>query len=181
VSDAGRRSALVVVAREAEPLVRDWRRRYDRESVDRGIPPQLTIPFPFVPSPAFDDRLLTTLGRLYAPVRAFSYELAAVESFPDAAWLAPTPVEPFLALADMTRRAFPALPPYGDPEHVVVPHCTIGIDADPAHVDGMVRELRLGLGPRLPISCRAAEIALVGEVPSGRWVERAAFPFEGRP
>jgi len=180
VSDADRRSALVVVAGEAEPLVRDWRLRYQREWVERGIPPHLTILFPFLPASAIDDRTLTVLRRLYAPVERFSYRLATVESFPDAAWLAPDPVQPFLDLVENTLRAFPALPPYGDPGHVVVPHCTIGTDDDPGRVEAMVRELREGLGPLLPIACRADEVVLVGELANGRWVRRAAFPFAGR-
>lgn len=180
MSDADRRSALVVVAREAEPIVRSWRLRYQPEWVGRGIPPHLTILFPFVPASTIDDRTLTTLRRLYAPVQPFSYSLTTVESFPDAAWLAPDPVQPFLDLVEKTRSRFPALPPYGDPEHAVVPHCTIGTDDDPGHVEAMVRELREGLGPRLPIVCRADEVALVGELANGHWVAQAAFPFAGR-
>lgn len=179
MSDADRRSALVVVAREAEPVVGEWRRRYLRESVERGIPPHLTVLFPFVPASEIDDAILATLERLYAPVRPFAYELASVEAFPDAAWLAPVPAEPFFDLVERARRAFPGLPPYGDPEHVVVPHCTLGIDEDPDRLAAMVRELRERLGPRLPIRCRAVDVALVGELGDGTWLTRATFPFEG--
>ncbi len=69
MSDPDRRSALVVVAHEAEQLVREWRLRYLRESVEHGIPPHLTILFPFVAGDDIDDRVLETLRRLYAPVR----------------------------------------------------------------------------------------------------------------
>jgi 2'-5' RNA ligase len=179
VIDADRRSALVVVAAEAEPVVGEWRRRYLRESVRRGIPPHLTILFPFLPAQEIDAQVLAQLGRLYAPVQPFAYELASVESFPDAAWLAPVPAEPFHELVGIARRAFPAFPPYGNPEHVVVPHCTIGTDADPAGVEVMVRELRERLAPRLPIRCRADEVVLVGEQANGSWVRHGAFPFVG--
>lgn len=180
MSDADRRSALVVVAREAEPIVRDWRLRYQRESVERGIPPHLTVLFPFVPASAIDEGTLAVLRRLYASLPPFSYALASVESFPDAAWLAPDPVRPFLDLVEATRRAFPALPPYGDPGHAVVPHCTIGTDDDPGRVEAMLRELREQLGQLLPIPCRANAVVLVGELADGHWVEREAFPLEGR-
>lgn len=179
MSDADRRSALVVVAREAEPMVGEWRLRYLRESVERGMPPHLTILFPFLPAAEVDDAVLAGLRRLYAPMSAFSYELASIEAFPDAAWLAPRPAEPFLRLVEATRRAFPAFPPYGDPEHVAVPHCTIGVDEDPKGLEAMVRELQAQLAPRLPIRCRAVEVSLVGERPDGAWLVRDAFPFEG--
>jgi 2'-5' RNA ligase len=179
VSDADRRSALVVVAREAEPVVGEWRRRYLRESVERGIPPHLTILFPFVPASEIDGATVAALRRLYAPVRPFDYELACVGSFPDAAWLAPVPSEPFLDLVARTRDAFPDRPPYGDPGHVAVPHCTLGIDEDPDRLAAMVRELRERLAPSLPIRCSAVEVTLVGELSDGTWITRESFPLEG--
>jgi 2'-5' RNA ligase len=179
LTDADRRSALVVVAAEAEPVVGEWRRRYQRESVERGIPPHLTILFPFVPTTESEGDVLAALRRLYAPVRPFSYDLASVQSFPDAVWLAPVPAEPFHELVAIALRAFPALPPYGNPEHVVVPHCTIGTDDDPERVEAIARVLRERLRPRLPIRCRAAEVVLVGEQAHGMWTRVDAFPFEG--
>jgi len=179
VSDADRRSALVVVAIEAEPVVSEWRLRYLRESVERGIPPHLTILFPFAPPAEIGDEMLEALRSLYAPIAGFAYQLVSVEAFSDAAWLAPEPVEPFLELVATTRSAFPAYPPYGDPEYVAVPHCTLGTDEDPVAVDEMVRELRKGLGPRLPIRCHARDVALVGELSNGNWMTRASFPLEG--
>ncbi len=59
------------------------------------------------------------------------------------------------------------------------PHCMIGTDDDPARVEVMVRELREGLGPRLPIRCRADEVVLLGEKPDGTWARREAFPLDG--
>jgi len=179
VTGADRRTALVVVAAEAEQVVGDWRLRYQPEAVERGLPPHLTILFPFVRATEIDDDLLTELRRLYAPSRPFAYELATVESFPDAAWLAPVPAEPFHALVEIAREAFPELPPYGDPGHVVVPHCTIGTDDDSARVETMVRELREGLGPQLPIRCRVDELVLLEEAADGTWAWRQAFPFDG--
>jgi 2'-5' RNA ligase len=178
VSATDRRSALVVVAREAEPVVREWRLRYQRESVERGIPPHLTILFPFLPAGGIGEETLDVLRRLYAPVSPFPYQLATVEAFPDAAWLAPQPVEPFLDLIARTRAAFPDRPPYGDPLHVPVPHCTVGIDDDPQQVEHMLGELRRRLLPHLPIQCRATAVALLGELPDGSWLAVDAFPFE---
>ena len=177
MTGADRRSALVVVAAEAERVLGDWRLRYQRNAVEQGVPPHLTILFPFVRVTEIDDELLTEVRRLYAPSRPFAYELATVESFPDAAWLAPVPAAPFHALVEIARQAFPALPPYGEPGHVVVPHCTIGTDDDPARVELMVRELRETLGPRLPIHCRADELVLLAEEPDGTWARREAFPL----
>lgn len=180
MSDAGGRSALVVVASDAEPVVGGWRRRFDGESVARGITPHVTILFPFVPATVVDDRVLETLRGLYAPMRPFAYALGSVEAFPGTAWLAPEPPGPFLDLVAAARRAFPAFPPYGDAQRTVVPHCTVGSDEDGGRADGMLGELREGLGPLLPIRCRAEEVVLLVERPSRSWARHAAFPFEGR-
>jgi 2'-5' RNA ligase len=179
VTSSACRSALVVVAAEADPVVREWRERFQPAAVARRLPPHLTILFPFVPVAQLDDAVSSLLGRLYAPFRPFAYELASVESFPDAAWLAPVPSAPFHELVAAARTAVPALPPYGDPEHVVVPHCTVGVEDDPTRVAEMVRELREGLGPRLPIRCRADEVVLLAEDVDGTWARRGAFPLRG--
>lgn len=179
MTGADRRSALVVVAAEAERVVGEWRERYQPAAVAKRLPPHLTILFPFVPVTELDDAVLARLGRMYAPVRPFGYELTSVESFPDVAWLAPMPAAPFHELVEITRHAFPELPPYGDPGHVVVPHCTVGTDDDPERVVDMVRALREGLGPRLPIRCRADEVALLAEEVDRTWARRDAFALRG--
>ena len=89
------------------------------------------------------------------------------------------PSSPFSSSSRGRARRFPTYPPYGDPEHVPVPHCTLGVDDDPGRVEAMVRELRAQLRPSLPIRCRAAEVSLVGELADGTWITRDAFPFEG--
>ena len=81
MSVADRRSALVVVATEAEPVVAEWRLRYHRHSVERRIPPHLTVLFPFVAQPQVRDELLHELGRLYAPLPSFTYDLVSVEAW----------------------------------------------------------------------------------------------------
>ena len=72
---------------------------YLRESVERGIPPHPTILFPFVPGAEIDDEVLVALRRLQRLpcVRSPYQSLVSVEAFPDAAWLAPRPVEKALS------------------------------------------------------------------------------------
>jgi 2'-5' RNA ligase len=181
VTSRRRRSALVVVASEAEPVVGPCRDRHDRVSVERGIPPHLTILFPFVPANDLDGEALGTLQRAFAPVPRYGYELARVESFPDAVWLAPEPAEPFLELIGKARDAYPELTPYGDSSLEPVPHCTIAAVDDSARVDELLRELRAELEPQLPIRCHATELALLAEQPDGTWQTHATFPLEGRP
>lgn len=174
----GGRTALVVVTREAERDLIAWRRRYLRDTVERGIPAHVTILFPFVPADRVDDTF-PALRELYAPLVPFTCELASVESFPGYAWLAPRPAERFLDLIGITRRAFPDYPPYGELELEPIPHCTVGAEEDPARLDEIVAELRDTLGAELPLRCRVGAVTLLEELPDATWVERHAFPLAG--
>jgi 2'-5' RNA ligase len=181
VTSRRRRSALVVVASEAEPVVGPCRERHHRVSVERGIPPHLTILFPFLSANDLGGEALGKLQRAFAPVSPFGYELTRVESFPDAVWLAPEPAERFLDLIGKARDAYPGLTPYGDPSLEPVPHCTIAAVDHSARVDELLRQLRAELEPRLPIRCRATKLALLAEQPDETWRTHATFPLEGLP
>lgn len=173
------RTALVVLAAEAEAPLLPWRRRYAASAVERRIPAHVTVLFPLVPAAEVDERLLSRLRDLYAPGAPFAYELARLESFPGVAWLAPEPTAPFDELIARTRAAFPAHPPYGDPTLDPVPHCTVGV-AEEAHLEPVLAGLRSGLVPLLPIRCVAREVSLLEEHPDGTWSLRAALPLEGK-
>ncbi|MGE5275148.1 MAG: 2'-5' RNA ligase family protein [Verrucomicrobiota bacterium] len=81
-----RRTALVVVVDE-EPVVEDFRRRFD-PAVQRRIPADVTIVFPFAVPDAVDA---AALRRLYAAAPPFGFEVARVERFPEHVWLAAEP------------------------------------------------------------------------------------------
>ena len=162
------RTALVVVADDAEEATAPWRRRYNRSAVER-----------LVPAAAMDDDLLSTLRALYSPFSPFGYRLTRVDSFPTVAWLAPEPAAPFLELIARTSEAFPDNPPYGDAMLEPVPHCTVGVVDAPAELQPAIEELRAGLEPLLPIRCEARAATLLEERDDRTWAVHTRFPFEG--
>ena len=99
------RTALVVVVPEAEPLVGEWRERYDNASL--GIPAHVTLLFPFVSTEVVDDALLEELRALFATQPSFSFSLPRVARFPDVAWLAPVPDAPFRRLTELIVSSYP--------------------------------------------------------------------------
>jgi hypothetical protein len=179
VSGGPPRTAVVVVADDAEEATVPWRRRYNRSAVERLVPAHVTILFPLVPAAAIDDELLSTLRGLYAQVAPFGYRLTRVESFPTVAWLAPEPAAPFLELIARTTEAFPDHAPYGDPTLEPVPHCTVGVVDAPAALQPALVELRAGLEPLLPIRCEARAATLLEERDDRTWRVHTRFPFEG--
>ena len=174
-----RRTALVVVASEAEPVVDPFRRRFLPAAVERGIPAHLTVLFPFVPADHLDEDIVAMLEALYAPLVPFAYQLVSVMSFPGVAWLAPEPSEPFVDLIARTTAAFPNLPPYGGAHSEPVPHCTVGDAERPERLDEIVAELRAELAPGLPIRCRCAAVTLLEELADGTWSTNRSFRLTG--
>jgi 2'-5' RNA ligase len=166
------RTALAVVVDEAEPVVEDFRRRFD-PAVERRIPAHVTIVVPFAPLAVLDEGAVRAL---YAALPSFAFELARVERFPEHVWLAPEPRDRFVDLISRTVERFPEYRPYGGTFADVVPHLTI---ASGETVDEAEAAARRELGPHLPIPARAAEVTLLEEHPDATWAPRTAFAFGG--
>jgi hypothetical protein len=80
------RSALIVAVPEAEPLVGEWRLRYDNASLD--VPAHVTLLFPFMPAGELGEALFGELRALFAAQAAFTVAFSRVARLTDVAWLA---------------------------------------------------------------------------------------------
>lgn len=170
VRSASCRSALIVAVAEAEPLVARFRLRYDNASL--GVPAHVTLLFPFVPAAELDEALFGELRELFVAQPAFSFALVGVSRFPEVAWLAPEPAEPFRRLTDLIRRRYPSYPPYEGIHDEVIPHLTV------AKGDETIQdELDAALAPHLPIVAEVREVMLLEEQPDGHWRTRERFPL----
>jgi 2'-5' RNA ligase len=167
------RSALIVAVPEAEPLVHEWRLRYDNARL--GIPAHITLLFPFVPAEELEEKLFGELRRLFAAQPAISFSLTRLVEFPDQTlWLAPEPSEPFRSLTEVIFERFPDYPPYEGIHDEVIPHLTVTAG------DASLRdELDAALTPRLPVEAEARETVLLEELPDGLWRPRERFPLGG--
>jgi hypothetical protein len=115
------------------------------------------------------------LEELLAGVPAFSFALTRVAELADAAVLLPDPAAPFRALTRLIWDEWPECPPYGGAFEDVAPHVVVAID--PSAADRAAIET--ALAPRLPLPCRATEVLLVEETPSGPLRERRRFVLGG--
>jgi 2'-5' RNA ligase len=166
-------TALVVFVPEAEPLVWDWRAQYDR-SARRGVPAHITLLYPFAPTEKVDDELLSEIRELFGSETAISFELTRVARFPEVAWLAPEPSEPFKALTDLIAARFPDYPPYEGAHDEVIPHLTVAEGGV-----GLQDQIEAALSGHLPIRARADDVAFLFEDDEGRWHEAHRFPLAG--
>jgi 2'-5' RNA ligase len=164
------RSALIVAVPEAEPLVHEWRLRYDNAAL--GIPAHITLIFPFVPAEEIGEELIAELRELFAAQPAFEFTLARVGRFADVAWLAPDPSDPFRRLTELIFSRYPDYPPYEGLHEEVLPHLTVAT-GDAALQD----EVDAALTPHLPMAAHAGDVALLLEDESGHWVESERFPL----
>ena len=166
----------MVALPEAAPAVDGWRERTcaDRPSV--GVPPHVTLLFPFVPAAELCAGTIDRLHRLFARFPAFDVVLRELRRFAGVLYLAPEPDEPFRRLLEAAADAYPEHPPYGSeiPLDQVVPHVTVA-HGDPALLD----EAEEDVAAALPIASAVREVALLEEVEPdwGRWRVRATVPL----
>ncbi len=145
-------SALIVAVPEAEEAVGPFRAVLDR-AASWGVPPHVTVLYPFLPPSRLDDEVLAAVGDLVGTVPRFELTLTHVEWFGDTVvWLAPRPGRPFRELTAAVWRRFPEVPPYEGVHTDSVPHLTIGHDAPRGVLDQAAEvvsaQLPIRLDPR---------------------------------
>jgi 2'-5' RNA ligase len=159
-----------VAVPEAEPVVGEWRLRYDNARL--GVPAHVTLLFPFVAAEQLNETLFDELRALFGAQPAFSVSFPRVSRFPEVAWLAPDPAEPFVRLTQSIFERYPDYPPYEGVHDEVIPHLTVGL-GDAAFQD----EVERALTPHLPVEAAVRDVVLLEEDESGYWRTRERFPL----
>ncbi len=168
---SGVESAVLIAVPEAEPVVGPWRAQGDPAAA-KGVPPHVTLLFPFVDDP--DVGTVEELRWYFAGVDGFPLDLVGVERFPGGAtWLAPAPAGTCRDLTTALHRRWPDHPPYGGAFPTVVPHLTVVAEGD----DDLHARAREAVLPQLPLRTvvRAAELWV--RRPAGGWEQRAVLPM----
>jgi 2'-5' RNA ligase len=167
-------TALIADVPDAEPAVGRHRQHLD-ESAAWGVPPHVTVLYPFVAPEDVTPKTIREVGVALAGVHAFDCVFAQVNWFgEDVVWLAPEPAEPFLALTEAVYRQFPDHPPYGGAHAELVPHLTIGSSrvADLPDLRRAAAEVRSAL----PIATRIERVRFIaGTEAPGSWRTLAEF------
>jgi 2'-5' RNA ligase len=164
-------SAVLVHVPGAEPIVGRWRRAHTYDA-PLGMPPHVTILYPFVPRTALVDAE-PRLAELVAEHEAFDATFARTARFPGLLYLAPEPAEPFLRLTEAVAAAWPEHPPYEGAHEDLIPHLTVAESEDASLLDSIASEVE----PRLPISQRVGVASLFVEGDDGCWLEHSRLPL----
>jgi 2'-5' RNA ligase len=120
-------TALIVPVMAAETAVREHRRHLDGACA-WGVPPHVTVLFPFVePAVARQAETAARVREAIRDVGAFDCSFAQTSWFgQEVLWLAPDPAQPFRDLTSGVFGAFPDHPPYAGAHVESVPHLTVG-------------------------------------------------------
>lgn len=162
-------TVLLIAVPEAGPVVGAWRERYD-SSAAAGVPPHVTVLYPFLDIADVDTAALTAL---IAGHRAFDVRFERSARFPGVLYLAPEPDAPFRALTEDIAARWPEAPPYGGQFDDIVPHLTVAHGQPTAVLDEVAADVA-----EKPIAARVSSVRLM--VTDGeRWEQRAEFPLAG--
>jgi 2'-5' RNA ligase len=159
-------ASAVVVRVPLPPAVARVRARWDRAAA-LGVPPHVTVLFPFVAPSALDPTIRRHLAEIAATVEPFDVRFARVARFPNVVYLAPEPADTFAGLTAAVAARFPGHPPYDGAFDVVIPHLTI-TESDTAPLDEVER---LAAG-HLPFGRRMSALEVIVEGADGRWRSR---------
>ncbi len=168
----GRESAVIVAVPQAEQAVGELRLRHTYDA-PLGLPPHVTLLYPFVPPADLTEEVEERLARLVAAAPAFDVVFARAARWPELVYLEPDPAEPFARLTEAIAAEWPEHPPYEGVHATVIPHLTVAESEDGAFLD----RIAAGLAPQLPIELRVREAQLYAEGEDGRWRERRSFPL----
>ncbi|GAA0915600.1 2'-5' RNA ligase family protein [Nonomuraea longicatena] len=159
-------TALTVRIPAAEPVVGRWRAAHD-PSAAYGVPPHVTVLYPFLPPDRVD---VDELRRLFAEHEPFDLRFERTARLPGLLYLAPEPDGPLRELTDAVAARWPEAPPYRNAHPGDVPHLTVATSALDEVEDGLTG---------LPVTWRVGGVTLSAF--DGRsWRDTAYFPL-GRP
>jgi 2'-5' RNA ligase len=167
MTSTGPASAVVVRVPLPAGLARLRARRDWAASV--GVPPHVTILFPFLPAERLDRGVRDELAAIAGTVEPFEVAFERVGRFPGVVYLAPEPAAPFSALTEAVHARFPGFPPYDGAFETVVPHLTITEPLDGQEDEAALDAVAAEAGRRLPFRVRVRRLEVLVEDADGRW------------
>jgi hypothetical protein len=152
-----------------------WRERTCIFKPSAGVPPHVTLVFPFMPAVQVTDSLITELSDLFRHFVRFTSELGELRRFSATLYLAPEPSEPFVALSEALADRYPTCEPHVHAFGPVVPHLTVA-EGSKTVMDAAENEIK----PLLPIraSCESTALLVETRARPTAWSAKAQLPLK---
>ncbi len=161
----GRSAVIVPIA--LPPDLRAIRARTDRMAA-RGVPPHVTVLFPFLPADALNPEVQLTLRNLAAAREPFAARFDGVECLDQMVWLLPADQLPFLRLTAEVTARWPDYPPYEGVHDDLIAHLTLVETSDVESLsEGCAAASR---SPGFDVA--VDELRVITEDAAGRWHDR---------
>ena len=133
-----------------------------------GVPPHVTILFPFLPAGSLSASVRSDLAAVAASAEPFTAGFSRVERREGMVWLVPDDQAPFLALTAAVASRWPGHPPYGGIHERLIAHLTL-LETD----DGDALDRTVSIAREvLPFEVEVVELIVIAEDSDGRWSER---------
>lgn len=152
--------------------LRSWR-KFD-PAARLGMPPHVTLIYPFMDSAAVDAEVRARLHAMLATVAPLDLTFDRPGRFDGGVWLELADPGPVRDMISALAGAFPDWPPYGGAFADVTPHLTLA-QAPEARLARIEREVAAAL----PLSARADAVSLFGRSSEG-WIPLETFPLTAR-
>lgn len=170
-----RESTLLIPVLSAEPLIKNLRSKYDSNS-HHGVPPHITILYPFKNPDEINAQDLTQLKKIFSERSVFSFVLNRINTFPEVVvYLEPSEREKFINLTEEIIQAFPKYRPYEGKFGKINPHLTLGRELGERFSEAL-DDIRKEIEMKLPIPARAQEAWLMQST-NDIWSLKEKFPF----
>jgi 2'-5' RNA ligase len=170
-----RESAIGINAPGLSYLLDQWRIP-TVEVATRGIPPHVTLLYPWRPAPLQPSDVERAMAAL-AGTRRFTLRLPTIDRFLQVIYLRAEPDDVLRGLMQRLAMAFPETPPYGGAFPDPTPHLTVAKGVTDAELDRLEIEIVGHLAPHLPLVVDVSEIALEEQGEDGFWSIRATVPL----
>ena len=141
----------------------------------RGVPPHVTVLFPFIQGDALTRDVHTALATISASSPPFTARFARVELVDTMVWLVPSEQEPFLRLTAAVAARWPDHPPYSGVHPELIAHLTVLDGSD----DAAIREAENAAKLTVPFDAWVDAFRVIAEDDAGRWGIRWRLPLGG--
>lgn len=164
-------SLLDLALPEAGDIMLHVRSHFQGELPPAGVPPHITLQYPWMPPAQIDERVLAEACSLFAAFPAFDFSLRLGWFGREVLLLVPDDPTPLIRLTEAILRRWPEYPYYGGQYDAIEPHVTLAFGNE-ASLSALAAEI----AGHVPIRARASAVTLNTGEP-GHMSIRARFPL----
>ncbi len=162
-------SVITISLPEAGDLMLHVRSRFAGELPPVGVPPHITLQYPWMPPVLIDEGVLAEVDSLFAAFSVFDFSLNLGWFGREVLLLVPDDPTPFVRLTKAILSRWPEYPYYGGEYDAIEPHATLAFGAE-ASLSALAAEI----ADLVPIRARASSVTLSTGEP-GHMIVRARF------